>query len=277
MDTGIYSFALKNTLNELQNISPDIKSAFIFKEDGEIIAGNDGTNEQTIVRVIDIFDDISEKAEVLENIESTTFDFSKGRINISHIDDLYLVTVTSQNADQNYVNTINNVLVPTILKLIKKITTTSTYNGQNTETTQPAIDTKITYKKTQKPLERVQETLTEKLRGSLGTEEAKPDAASENVTMANQFIVENIGGLLVPSDIVRVDNETLLQWEKLYDDNPIEQVEVETFGGRIAQCKVKPLKDTKFEGKGIIQMPEKIQVTLEIKKGELVRVKPIVP
>jgi len=39
MDNEVYSFALKNTLNEIQNICPDIKNSFMFKEDGEIVVG----------------------------------------------------------------------------------------------------------------------------------------------------------------------------------------------------------------------------------------------
>jgi hypothetical protein len=75
---------------------------------------------------------------------------------------------------------------------------------------------------------------------------------------------------------VRIDNELLSQWEKFSEDTKIEKVELETFGGKTTQCKVKPIKDSKYEGKGIIRTPEKIQLNLEIKKGELVRVKPVV-
>jgi hypothetical protein len=88
--------------------------------------------------------------------------------------------------------------------------------------------------------------------------------------------VENLGGLLVPSDTVRIDSEILSQWEKLYEDKKIEEVEIETFDGKTTRCKVKPIKDSKYEGKGVIQMPEKVQLSLEIKKGELVRAKPII-
>ncbi|MBE0520633.1 hypothetical protein IBX35_06300, partial [Candidatus Bathyarchaeota archaeon] len=92
----------------------------------------------------------------------------------------------------------------------------------------------------------------------------------------NQLIIENLGGLLVPSDTVRIDNEMLSQWKGISDSTKIDQVEVETFDGKTMQCKVKPIKDSKYEGKGIIRMPEKIQLNLEVKKGELVRVKPLV-
>ncbi|MCK4482638.1 hypothetical protein KAU55_05390, partial [Candidatus Bathyarchaeota archaeon] len=68
----------------------------------------------------------------------------------------------------------------------------------------------------------------------------------------------------------------LSQWEESYDGAKIEQVEVETFDGKRTRCKVKPIKDSKHEGKGIIRIPEKIQLNLDIKKGELVRLKPAV-
>ena len=93
---------------------------------------------------------------------------------------------------------------------------------------------------------------------------------------ATQLIVENIGGLLVPSDTVRIDNETLTQWENLFEGKKIEYVEIETFDGKTTKCKVKPIKDSQYFGKGIVQIPEKMQLTLEIKRGELVRVKPII-
>ena len=94
--------------------------------------------------------------------------------------------------------------------------------------------------------------------------------------IVNQLIIEDLGGLLVPSDTVRIDNETLSQWEESYDGNKIDTVEIETFDGKSKLCKVKRIKDSEFEGKGIIRMPTKIQDKLGIQKGELVRVKPVI-
>jgi len=80
----------------------------------------------------------------------------------------------------------------------------------------------------------------------------------------------------VPSDKVRIDNEMLSEWEDSYEGAKIEEVDIETFDGKAIRCEVKPIKDSKYEGKGIIRIPEKMQLNLEIKKGELVRVKPAV-
>ena len=105
------------------------------------------------------------------------------------------------------------------------------------------------------------------------TEEELKDISPEPTV--NQLIVEELGGLLVPSDTVRIDSKILSQWEDFSDDGKeIEKVEIETFSGESTTCRVKPIKDSKFENKGVIRMPEKMQQYLAIKKGELVRVKP---
>ncbi len=44
----------------------------------------------------------------------------------------------------------------------------------------------------------------------------------------------------------------------------------------MAECKVKTISDSKLEGRGLIRIPDKTCDMLEVKKGELVRVKPII-
>ena len=121
MDNEVYSFALKNTLNEIQNICPDIKNSFMFKEDGEIVAQDENTPQNVVVHLINSFDGILEKADAIGGIEGITLDGSKGKVTISCMNDIYLVTVTSKKADMNYVNTVTHVLIPTILRLLDKI------------------------------------------------------------------------------------------------------------------------------------------------------------
>jgi predicted regulator of Ras-like GTPase activity (Roadblock/LC7/MglB family) len=260
MDDEVYSFALKNTLNEIRNVCPDIINTFIFKEDGEIIAGDKATPDKTMVHVVDAFDGILEKAEAIGDVECITVEGSDGRVNVSRMNDLYFVTVTARKADINYVNTVTRVLIPTVLKLLEKIYPTPLKTHSPSTETQPDI-----------PMIREAEEPKE-------TEEPemKPKQSLQPPPV-NQLIVENLGGLLVPSDTVRIDSEILSQWEDLYEGRKPEdaEVEIETFDGKTTRCKVKPIKDSKYEGKGIIQIPEKIQLTLEIKKGELVRAKPI--
>jgi hypothetical protein len=260
MDNEVYSFALKNALNEIQNICPDIKNSFMFKENGEIIAGDENTPKKVVVRVVDSFNGILEKADAIGGVEGVTLEGSKGRVNISCMNDLYLVTVTSIKADMNYVNTVTHVLIPTILRLLEKI------HPAPLKSNTPPLENETEIPVAEEPEEQ-EETPVEE---TLETKTLLPELP------VNQLIVENLGGLLVPSDTVRIDNELLSQWEEFSEDTKIEKVELETFGGKTTQCKVKPIKDSKYEGKGIIRTPEKIQLNLEIKKGELVRVKPVV-
>lgn len=273
MDNEVYSFALKTTLNEIQNICPEIKNAFIFKEDGEIVATDPQTPENTAVRIVNAFDGIFEKADSMGDIEGIILEGSEGRINVSCINDLYFVTVASQKADTKYVNTVTRVLIPTILKLLEKITPAPTEN--------PVGHIQEPEEHHQYPASSTDEELPEEPNEENETQDvAKPDFEPEvNATMpepaASQFIVENIGGLLVPSDTVRVDNDLISNWTETYNKK-IETVEIETFSGKSVQSKVRPIKDSKYEGKGIVQVPEKIQLVLEVKKGELVKVKPVI-
>ena len=268
VDDEVYSFALKSALNEIQNVCPDIRNSFMFKEDGEIIARDENTPEKAVVHIIDSFNGILEKADAIGGVESIFLEGSKGRVNISSMNDLYLVTVTSRKADMNYVNTVTRVLIPTILRLLEKI------NPAPLKSKIPPMEidteTSVTEELEDEEEIPVEETLTEKSEEPLETKTSFSDPP------VNQLIVENLGGLLVPSDTVRIDKKLLSQWEESYDGAKIEQVEVETFDGKRTRCKVKPIKDSKHEGKGIIRIPEKIQLNLDIKKGELVRLKPAV-
>jgi predicted regulator of Ras-like GTPase activity (Roadblock/LC7/MglB family) len=268
MDNEVYSFALKNTLNEIQNICPDIKNSFMFKEDGEIVAQDENTPQNVLVRLIDSFDGILEKADAIGGIEGVILNGSKGRVTISCMNDIYLVTVTSKKADMNYVKTVTHVLIPTILRLLDKINPSPLKNKTPPLKVEPETSVaKELEEQTETPIE---ENLMEAPEENLETETLPSELP------VNQLIIENLGGLLVPSDTVRIDSEMLSQWKEISDSTRIEQVDVETFDGKTMQCKVKPIKDSKYVGKGIIRMPEKIQLNLEVRKGELVRVKPII-
>ena len=266
MDNEVYSFALKSTLNEIRNVCPDITHTFMFTQDGEILAADENTPEKIIIQVINAFDGILEKADKIGGVEGITLEGSNGRVNVSCIKDIYFTTVTSKKADINYVNTVTRVLIPTVLRLLEKICPTPL---KNAPTTSLKIEPEIPMTE-ELPQPEEEEEPKEAEKPPIEPEPLLPEPP------VNQLIVENLGGLLVPSDTVRIDTEILSQWEKLYEDKKIEEVEIETFDGKTTRCKVKPIKDSKYEGKGVIQMPEKVQLALEIKKGELVRAKPII-
>lgn len=276
MDDEVYAFAVKSTLNEIRNVCPEIISAFMFKEDGEIIAGDDATSEKTMVRVVGSLDAILEKADAIGGVNNVTFEGSKSRLNVSCINEVYLVTVTSEKADMKYVNAATRVMVPTILKLLEKIRSTPIRKNPPLPETESKLQ--IDEETAEPPEEATEKTVTEELEELSKPEIELPNKPETSLPEppVNQLIVENLGGLLVPSDTVRIDNEILTQWANLYEGSKIEEVEIGTFDGKTTRCKVKPIRDSKYEGKGIIQMPEKVQLALEIKKGELVRARPII-
>jgi len=90
---------------------------------------------------------------------------------------------------------------------------------------------------------------------------------------SKQLIVDTLSGFFA-GDSVQIDVEILTQWSQLLNRKNVDKVELEAFGGKKAECTVKEINDPKLKGKGIIRIPERISKTLEVKKGELVRVKP---
>ena len=271
MEDELYSSALGNTLKEIPKICPDVKNAFIIRENGQIIAKDEKTPEKTVDSAKNALENLFEKAEAVGGVENTIIECSRGRVNVSSTNGFYLVTVTSTKADMSYVNSVTGILVPTVLRLLEKIAATSI------TVSSPDLEDKIPPKETaKKAAKSVKQTETEK-----DTETARPEREAKRETATpqlsvTQFIVENIKGLLVKSDTTRIDNDMLLQWKELCEDRDIEEVEIETFTGKKIRCKVKPIKDSKYKGKGKIQMPEKIQDALDIRKGELVKVKPVI-
>jgi len=237
-----HAFVLKNILNEIKTVCPYISTTFIFKN-GKILAKDENTSEETINSTVDAFDAITERANAIGGLKSVAFHGTKGRVSIACINDSYLTTIASNEADEKYVNTLTRVWAPTVLKLIEKFRPASIENNTLT---------------------------TEQLEPEVNPELLLPEPP------VNQLIVENLGGLLIPSDTVRIDSAVIAQWKNLYADKKIEKVDVETLNGKTTRCKFKPIKGSEHEGKGIIQIPEKIQLTLQTTKGELVMVKPVV-
>ena len=293
MSNQVYALALKSTLQEIQNVCPDITSNFISK-DGKILAKNENTKEETATQTIDAFNKINESASIIGGLEAVTVQGAKGKVNIAAMNDFHLTTVSSKEADEKYVNTLTRVLIPIVIKLVEEIQPASIENEKIT-----SDDEAITIVEP----EPVEEEVTEEIADEPEVEEAEnaqPEEIDEEAAMrklyedtepaelevddepllpeppVTQLMVENLKGFRVRSDTVRVDQEVITQWNELYSDKKIEEVEIEALNGKTTRCKFKQIKKSKDAGKGIIKMPEKIQVTLETAAGELVTVKPVV-
>ncbi len=289
MSNDVYAFALKNTLDEIQIACPDVSNTFFFK-DRKILAKDENTNEKTVNLTINAFDAMAERTDAIGGLETITIQGANGRVNIACMNDFYLATVLSKRADEKYVNTLTRVLIPIVIKLVDKIHPASTDDETLTVNAEPAEDEVAEEAVAEEDVDSAEDyedvsvedetTITEPPEEQEISEEEETAEVDDEPLLPDppvtQLIVENLGGLLVPSDTVRIDKPVITEWNDLYGDKKIEEVDVETLDGKATRCKFKPIKDSKHKGKGIIQMPEKIQLTLETAKGELVMVKPVV-
>ena len=268
------AFALKTTLNEIKNACPELSNAFILGSNAQIIAKDKNTNKETATRAAAAFNALAEKTEAINGIESIIFQAATGHVNVDRVNGFYFATVTSKEGDEKYVNALTRVAIPTVLKLVKRIHSAfpeeiDALNFAEHEFPEEATsDTGSHY-------EEAKEEIDETTNPELMEQENETDAFLPDPPVT-QFMIETLGGIRRRSDTVRIENALILQWRDLFEDKKIREVDVETLDGQTTRCKFKPIKDSKHEGKGIIQVPLKTQLILQTSKGELVMVKPVI-
>jgi len=297
MSNEVYALALKSTLEEIQNACPDVTNTFIFK-DYDILAKTKNVSDVTATQTRNAFNDIAEKADVIGGLESITIQSAEGKANIAAMKDFHLTTVSSKQADEKYVNTLTRVMIPLIIKIVEEIQSALPETTTNYDEATPTVEPEpVEEEEVTESLEESAEETVDEAEDYMNEQPEEPEEETPAFQMpeepepvelevydepllpeppVTQLMVENLGGLLVPSDTVRIGKDILDQWKELYSDKKINEVEVEALNGKSTRCKFKQIKKSKDSGKGIIKMPEKIQVTLETASGELVTVKPVV-
>ncbi len=236
MNRDPYAIALNNAITEIHKAYPDIKNSFIFTKNGTTLTGDQETDQQTINSIQESFENLKEKAKTIGNLESFTITTKDGELTLSNIKDMHLLLATSKNADKNHIHSITQVIIPTILKTMETLA----------------------------PIQ-------------------------PQITPPKQLIVDTLTGFFA-GDSVQIDTEIVKDWTKNNDDprarvkaaltgeqstpENIDQVKIETFGGNSTLCKVKEINDQNMKGKNMIRIPEKLCKTLEINKGDLVKVEP---
>lgn len=262
MTNETYAFALKNALTEIRNVCSDVQTCFLFDKEAAVVAGDAETPEATIEKVVRSLEGILEKADTIGGLNSLVIEGNKGNVHISCVNDMYLTMITSKNADMKYLETVARVLIPTVIKLLDSLDPTPLRQL-------PPSPTLLEPEEERELQEEIDEEEEE-------SKEVKEEPLPELELPSNQLIVESFGGLLVRSDTVYISEDIMSQWDNLLDGKEINLVEVESFNGKTKQCKVKTLNDSKLENKAVIRVPEKVCQMLDIKKGELVRVKPVI-
>ena len=124
MDKENYAVALRNTLTEVRNICPDISCSFIFTKEGMVVAGDERSTDVPVEKIVGSFQSLMDKAATIGGLHAMIVNGSKGKLHISSVNDLYLVIAASKNADMTSIRSIANVIIPTVLKLLKTVVPT---------------------------------------------------------------------------------------------------------------------------------------------------------
>ena len=267
--TENYSTALQTIINEFKNITPEITNTFIFNKNGEIKASTETVTENQSRKLINAFNDFADHAETIGGVDTLTIQGANSQLSITSMNNCFLVNVSSRSADEKIVEMLTRVIVPTVVKLVDQIPELSgneLSQAKNPEV-KPVEETVLPDKQAtqSEPVTAIPE-----MSASFSSEPILPEPP------VNQFMIEKIGGLLVPCDIVRIDSEVIAKWHDIYGDKEITQVHIETLEGKAIMCGFKPIKEASNNGKGIIQFPEKVMQALQTSKGKLVIVKPVI-
>jgi hypothetical protein len=261
--TEAHANALQTIIGEFKNISPEISNAFMFNENGEIVASDGVTADEQSKNLVTAFKGISSKAEIIGNIKSISMHGVDRQLSITDLNNRYLATVFSHAADEKIIKSLTCVIVPAVLGLsdepseIGVSTSVEPENEQIEETILPDPEPEPAESIPEEPM-------------TFNSEPPLPEPP------VNQFMVEKIGGLLVPPDTVRVNTDVISKWGDLYGSKKITEIHIQTLEGKAVTCKFKCVKEENSNARGIIQIPEKILQTLQTSKGKLVIVKPVI-
>lgn len=307
MNEEILSLALRNALAEIKNALPAINWSFILTSDGTVISSEENGVDPNMAKAASSFQALAERASAVGGLDNLLITGEKGKVYVSTINDLYLVAGLDKNADLIYFRSLTGAVLPTVLKVLDAVTSSVSSTPTPFKPTPPIpyspakpapsrplptlSDLKIEeeketveeepYVEAQEPEEPEEPEGPQELQAPETVEPSSPESLEAHTRLedipSQQLIVDRFSGLMVKADTVQLDADVLKRWSALLDIKEIQQVDVETFSGKTARCKAKLINDSKLEGRGLIRIPEKTCQLLDVRRGELVRVKPVVP
>lgn len=297
MNEELYNVALKNALTEIKNACTDINWSFIISSDGTVVSGEDDVRDSTKTKAANSFQSLAQRAGAAGGLDSILIDADNGKVYGSDVNGMYFVAGLAKGADLVYFRTVTRAVLPTILKVLDSITSTMTptptkpspfvtYPVPEPNPPEPTVEEE--HEEQEKPIERAYEepkfSEPEKIEDSEDSEFQEPPEpqATESerqpeTVPSQQLIVDKFGGLMVRADTVQLDSDILKRWGAMLNGKEVRQVEIETFSGKTTRCKTKVINDPKLEGRGFIRIPDKTCQLLDLRRGELVRVKPVAP
>lgn len=124
MDREVYATALKNALDEIRNICPDVRCSFLFTKDNTVIASDGEAQETAIEEAVRSFSDVFERASAIGGLRSVLINGNKGKTYLLHVNDTYLTVVADAETDMKYLRTVTHVIIPTVLKMLESLAPT---------------------------------------------------------------------------------------------------------------------------------------------------------
>jgi predicted regulator of Ras-like GTPase activity (Roadblock/LC7/MglB family) len=294
----IYNVALKNALTGIKNSISDLNWSFILTNNGTMITSDDNLNDSGMSKAAASFQSLVEKANTIGGLDSMLITGEKSKICVSSVNDMYLVAGLSRNADLVYFRTITSAVLPTVLKVLDSVTSSLTttptpfkptpnisystpktpeYERPEPTPTDLTSDSEQTTEEEETTAVEETEEIEELRKPTSDTDEESDVAEQPKELPSQQLIVDRFSGLMVKSDTVQLDADILKRWSDELDIDEVSEVDVETFSGKTVRCKTKVINDPKLEGRGLIRIPEKACQSLDVRRGELVRVKPVAP
>jgi hypothetical protein len=253
MESTSSPLILRNVINEIKNACPEVIYTFIFQEN-QILAQDQNTTLQAITQTQAAFAPLASKSDTIGGLKSVTFQGTRRRLNITFINDFYLATVTPNQTDQKIINNLTRVTIPAMLKIAQENPPTS--NPENLQENDIP---------TPEPIPPIQISSSPEIQ--------TPQIQFLSVTVENMGVYGRFGN----PDVIHLDPIIMAQWNEQYGYNKIKEIIVEDSAtGKSRKLRIFPIKEQKFEGKGIIQMPEKTQQELHAPRGTALTIRPVV-
>ena len=269
---------LNGSLNQIKNICPQVTNAFIFREN-QILAKDKTTTEETINSTREAFISVAEKAAPINGIEAITFQGTKGSAKIFCAKNTCLTTVSTSEVDEEALDTATSALVIDMLKLANTLPEPQQENPLSEQkyatNVEEANKNQIESADESEDSFSIKEIESNELNG---VEEANPSTSLFTDAPVSQFVVENsrgLGGFLANADVLRLDAALIGQWGEFFGEGKITEAIVENReNGKRLRCKFEPIKESKYEGIGVVLVSEKMQNLLGTRKGKTVLIKP---
>ncbi len=271
--------ALNCALDEVKHACPSVQHAFLFKPDAQLVAKDNETDEAAVNVAVQAVQAVGKRAQAFGGLESITFQGADYKVAVTCMNNFSLVTVSDHEVDEQTLRMLTNVLVPTVVKVLQIVHPDTA--EKTTEETDALTETDHeVLEDNQEATPEVEACPEPPTEPQIPLDQESTSDPMHTDAPASQLMVETLSGfglVTCSSNVVRIDSEVLARWRNLYSDQKIIAVEVEEPQvGKRLRCGFKSVRDQRLEGKGVIQISEKLQQLLETRKGALVTVKPII-